>query len=135
MTMNPKARLTRAGAPLCAVALALTPNMALAGKLSGEKIKDGVTYKVTVCTRPELPKIKGKTKEGYRTTHLAYDAYTAAQQVFADCVEREASEDLQALREIVFAGGQEEIARSQRDIDALKADLDALKAELEHKTE
>ncbi|PHS21291.1 MAG: hypothetical protein COA85_13165 [Robiginitomaculum sp.] len=116
-----------------ALALAILPVPAFAGKLSSEKVKTGMKYKVTVCQRPDMPKVKGNSQKNYDNAVKAYEAYSVAQQGFADCVEREAGGDLRTLQEVIFAGGQEEIARSQRDIDALKADLDAFRVELEGK--
>jgi len=116
----------------CAFALATLPASALAGKVNGEKIKSEMKYKVTVCKRPERPKVKGDGEDDYQNAVLAYEAYSLAQQGFADCVEREAGGDLRTLQNVIFNGGQEEIAKAQRDIDALKADLDAFRAKLEN---
>jgi len=131
MAINKQARLPQL---VCALVLLALPSSAFAGKLSGEKIKPDLKYKVTVCPRPAMPKVKGNSQENYDKAVKAYEAYSVAQQDFADCVEREAGGDLRTLQEVIFAGGQEEIARSQRDIDALKADLDAYRAKLEGKT-
>jgi hypothetical protein len=120
---------------VCALALLALPSSAFAGKLSGEKIKPDLKYKVTACQRPNMPKVKGNSEENYDNAVKAYEAYSVAQQGFADCVEREAGGDLRTLQEVIFTGGQEEIARSQRDIDAFKADLDAYRTKLEGKTD
>ncbi|PHS28750.1 MAG: hypothetical protein COA84_00755 [Robiginitomaculum sp.] len=116
---------------VCALVLAVLPATAFAGKVNGEKIKPEMKYKVTACERPKKPKVKGGGEDDYQNAVLAYEAYSLAQQSFADCVEREAGGDLRTLQNVVFNGGQEEIAKSQRDIDALKADLDAFRAKLE----
>jgi len=130
MAINKQVKLPQL---VCALVLLALPSSAFAGKLSGEKIKPDLKYKVTVCPRPDMPKVKGNSQENYDKAVKAYEAYSVAQQDFADCVEREAGGDLRTLQEVIFAGGQEEIARSQRDIDALKADLDAYRAKLEGK--
>ncbi len=123
---NPKSMLAMGSALLLCAA-----GPAFAGKLSGEKIKQDTVYKVTECKRPDSPKVKDETIEGYEEASIAYQAFAMAQQQFVDCVEREAGEDMRALQEIIFAGGQEAIARAQREIDALKTDLDALRVRLE----
>ena len=117
---------------VCAFVLAALPVSAFAGKVNGEKIKPEMKYKVTVCERPEKPKVKGGNEDDYQKAVLAYEAYSLAQQSFADCVEREAGGDLRTLQNVIFNGGQEEIAKAQRDIDALKADLDTLRVKLEN---
>lgn len=108
---------------------------ATAGKLSGEKIKQGMSYKITECNRPKPIKIKALTLEDYNKASQLYEDYAQAQQGFADCVEREAGGDLQALQDIIFAGGQDAIARSQRDIDALRLKLEQLRTKLDEKTQ
>jgi hypothetical protein len=126
--IKPKIRPLGFGVALLALVLPLTAN---AGKLEGNKVKPDMKYKVTVCHRPDAPKVKGKTLADYNAAKLAYDTYAQALQGFADCVEREARADLQTLQEAVFNGGQEAIAHSQRDIDAVKAELDALAAKIQ----
>ncbi|MDQ7018865.1 MAG: hypothetical protein Q9M33_06845 [Robiginitomaculum sp.] len=133
--MITKKRDARFPQVVCALVLLALPSSALAGKLSSEKIKPDMKYKVTVCQRPDMPKVKGNSQQNYDNAVKAYEAYSVAQQDFADCVEREAGGDLRTLQEVIFAGGQEEIARSQRDIDAFKAELDAFRAKLEGKAD
>ncbi len=132
MAINKQAKLPQL---VCALVLLALPSTALAGKLSSEKIKPDMKYRVTACQRPDMPKVKGNSQQNYDNAVKAYEAYSVAQQDFADCVEREAGGDLRTLQEVIFAGGQEEIARSQRDIDALKAELDAFRAKLEGKAD
>jgi hypothetical protein len=120
-------------APLvCAMAFITLPTFAFAGKVNGEKVKPEMKYKVTVCKRPERPKVKGDGEVDYQNAVLAYETYSLDQQNFADCVEREAGGDLRILQNVIFNGGQEEIAKAQRDIDALKADLDTFRTKLEN---
>ena len=106
---------------------------ALAGKIAGEKIKPEMKYKISTCERPEKPKIKGNTRAEYNASVAAFEAYTSTQHDFADCVEREVGTDMKTLQEVVFTGGQEAIAHSQRDIDNIKHELDFLRAQLEKK--
>ncbi len=106
---------------------------ALAGKIAGEKIKPGMKYKISTCERPDKPKIKGNSKEEYNASVAAFEAYTSTQHEFADCVEREVGVDMKVLQEVVFTGGQDAIAHSQRDIDNIKHELDFLRARLQNK--
>ncbi len=115
----------------CSVAfLICAPGLAFAGKFSGEKVKPEMTYKITECERPDNPKIKGDTLEEYNASIVVYEAYVSAQNAFATCIEREVGEDLKALQEIVFVGGQSAIGQSQRDIDRIKHELDFLRSHL-----
>ena len=121
---------------LCGLsALLLLPSAALAGKLSSQKIKPKMDYKISICESPKAPKIKANTVAGYEAVAAAFKTYLAAQQKYADCVEKEARSDLRTLQEVIFTGGQEAIAGAQRDIDAHKAELDALRMRLQDKTQ
>ncbi len=112
------------------IMLFCAPARAVAGKVSGEKVKPEMKYKISECERPDNPKIKGDTLEEYNASVKAYEVYMSAQNVFADCVEREVGTDMKALQEIVFVGGQSAIAESQRDIDKIKHELDFLRSHL-----
>ncbi len=122
-------------AGLAAFALLLAPVQAHAGKLSSQKIKPKMHYKITECKAPDAPRIKADTAEEYEAVAAAFKTYLAAQQTYADCVEQEARRDLRTLREVIFTGGQEAIAEAQREIDAHKARVDALRQRLQNESQ
>ena len=130
-----KTKLSNLLAGLAAFAALLAPGQALAGKLSSQKIKPKMHYKITECKAPDAPRIKADTAEEYETVAAAFKTYLAAQQTYADCVEQEARRDLRTLREVIFTGGQEAIAEAQREIDARKARLDALRQRLQNESQ